>query len=238
MICFCYPDCTPVCGCFNLVQVLNAPEKSSSPSLSLLARSQLLSRVDAKVGAAAWCEQNQRKPRPPCLHAPWCTLQLLRHGAGRPGTRVPSPTPCSTSISAALTSRDGEGAGQQMLREAWFLPAVLGRSQGTQGPIKPPSLCGPAACTGCEWEGFVFKVSGDLRLWMQPRSRLGVSTRAFVFLLFFLVPCSMCTFASSQQRAILTSAYLEMKWKLLLDKLFKYLFLFKGTLWTSQLNKI
>lgn len=38
MICSCYPDCAPVRGCFKLVQVLNAPEKSSSPPLSLLAR--------------------------------------------------------------------------------------------------------------------------------------------------------------------------------------------------------
>lgn len=80
--------------------------------------------------------------------------------------------------------------------------------------------------------------SRSVETWMQPRSRLSVGTRAFVRLLFFLVLCSTCAFTSSQQWAISTSAGLEMKQKLLLDKLFKYLFLFKGTLWISQLNKI
>lgn len=96
-----------------------------------------------------------------------------------------------------------------------------GAARATQGPSKAPSLCGLAARTGCEQEGFIFEVSGDLRLWMQPRSRLAVGTRAFVCLLWFLVPCCTCTLASSQQRAISTSANLEVKQKLLLDKLFK-----------------
>lgn len=72
---------------------------------------------------------------------------------------------------------------------------------------------------------------------MQHRSRLGVGTHGLLFAIP-PGPCSTCSFASSQQQAISTSADLEVKRKLFLDELFKYLFLFKGDLWTFLLNKI
>lgn len=86
MICFCYLHCIP--GCFHLVQILNAPEKTSSPSPSLLAHSQLRSWVDPRICAAAWQAQRQREPCPPHLCAPRCTWQLLRDEAIRPGTHL------------------------------------------------------------------------------------------------------------------------------------------------------
>lgn len=63
----------------------------------------LLAPPAVNVGAAAWWEQSQRKPRSPHPRVPWCTLWLLKDGAGRPRHEDPITHPlqhlhfCSSS---------------------------------------------------------------------------------------------------------------------------------------------
>jgi len=231
MICFCYPDCTPLRGWFNLVQVLNVPENSSSSAPSLFDHSLGWTQRSVQLCGGSRARGN--------LALPVCVLPAVPEKRGWQ-TRHEDPT-THPMPQLHFCSTDGQRWGRcwtpNPLR-SMVPPCCIGVQPGHPGTSKPPSLCEPAACRGCEWVRFVFKVSRDLRLWLQPRIRLGVGTCTFVCLLFFLVPSSTCTFASSQQQAISTSADLEMKKKLLLDKLLNYLFLLLFYLWTSQFNKI